>query len=507
MGSRFKNAVHALASGYAAMGCNLLYTLGSVPLALHYLSREQFGLWSLVTQVASYLLLIDAGVTGSVGRLLIDHKDSRDDGVYGTVIKTACVVLLVQGVCIALGGVVAGFVLAPLLEMPDQFVRIFRLLVAGHCAFLGALFAGRISMALLQAHQRFDVLNYTQMVQLLAGFATQWVTFHFGWGLYSMLASSLVMLSCGVANNLASAMRLGLFAPAGSRGRASWKVFRQIFAFANDLFLAMMGLQLLNASQVLIVTRTEGLSAAAVWTVATKSFQLAFQFVQRIFDFSGSALGEMIVRGERANLRRRFRDVLMVTASCAVFVSASVAVCNAGFVALWTKGRFSWPWQNDALMGVLLLLNLVSRCYIGLAGYAKRLETMRWIYFLEGASFVVGACWIAPRLGMTGIILVAIAANVAWSGSYGIRWAARYLEVSKAEIAIGWLRCAARYLAVMVPLAAFLWWATWSLTPPVRFALQTATMAVAGVVLLWKAGLTTDLRLELKEAPRRLLPG
>ena len=43
MGSRFKHAVHGLASGYAAMACNVLYTLGSVPLALHYLSDKEFG--------------------------------------------------------------------------------------------------------------------------------------------------------------------------------------------------------------------------------------------------------------------------------------------------------------------------------------------------------------------------------------------------------------------------------------------------------------------------------
>ena len=68
-----------------------------------------------------------------------------------------------------------------------------------------------------------------------------------------------------------------------------------------------------------------------------------------------------------------------MAASLAVFVSLSVAVCNGSFVALWTKGKVAWGWQNDALLGVLLLLNCVTRCHIGLAGYAKRVETMRWL--------------------------------------------------------------------------------------------------------------------------------
>src|SRR5262249_39061058 len=152
-----------------------------------------------------------------------------------------------------------------------------------------------------QAHQRFDSLNYSQMVQLPASLAAQWFTFRRGWGLYSLLAGTGTALVLGVAINLASVMRLRLLPQRRAWGRPSWKVFKEVFAFANDLFLMTIGLQLLNASQVIIITRTLGLEMAAVWSVASKAFlQLAFQFVQRILDFSYGALGEMIVRNERS---------------------------------------------------------------------------------------------------------------------------------------------------------------------------------------------------------------
>src|SRR5437867_1582970 len=103
---------------------------------------------------------------------------------------------------------------------------------------------------------------------------------------------------------------LRLLPPRHRWGRPQYKLFREIFAFGSEMFLLSLGLQLLNASQVLIITWTQGLAAAAVWSIATRTFQLGFQFVQRIFAFSGAALGEMIVRGEHATLRRRFRDIL-----------------------------------------------------------------------------------------------------------------------------------------------------------------------------------------------------
>ena len=496
--SRTRNVARSLASGYLGMGANVLYALASVPLALHYLNKAEFGLWALVTQVAGYLVLIDLGLSSAVARFLIDHKDNKSDGQYGSLIKTGTLVLLVQGLCVGLGGAALSLLLPGLLDVPTNLASIFQVLVAGQCALIGLFFAGKILSYILQAHQRFDLINYTQIVQLAASFAAQWIAFHAGFGLYSFLLASLCGFLSGTVLNLLGVWRLKLFAPAGAAGKANLNIFKRVFSFGTEMFLLTLGLQLLNASQVIIVSRTQGLIAAAVWSIATKTFVLAFQFVQRIFDYSASALGEMIVRGERETLRRRYRDVLLLTASVAVFTSAAVALCNGPFLALWTKGKVSWPWYNDALMGVLLLLNLVSRCQIGLAGYAKQVRTMRWIYFLEGACFVVASFLVSRWWGMSGIILMAILANLAWSGAYGIRWAAGYLEVPARQILTDWLWPALRYLLVIVPVTAVLWRLTYGLAPWLHLTLAALGISALGLSLLWWAGLAPGLRSELK---------
>jgi len=504
--SRLRLAAFSLASGYLAIAANAAYALASIPLALHYLSTEQFGLWVSITTVASYLVLVDLGMSGSVSRNLMDHKENKADGRYGSVIQTSLLVGLVQGAVIALGGVIVGFWFPALLRVPAGYTMIFRILVAGECLLLGLFFVGRTLMGILQAHGRFDILNYTQIFQLAAGFIAQWLTFHWGWGLYSLLAAGAVTGLCGLANNLAAVLRLRLLPPPGSWGRPSWQLFRGVFAYGNDLFLMTLGLQLLNASQIIIIARAQDLTAAAVWSIASRTFQLAFQFVGRIFDFSGTALGDMIIGGERNLLRRRFRDILMLTGSAVVFAAAGVAVCNSSFLAVWTKKVVAWPWRNDVLLGALLLLNCVGRCFLGLSGYAKELRTMRWIYFLEGATFAVAALLVAPHLGLSGIILMAILANLAWSGSYGIRWAARYLGVSVREILFEWLGPAQRYLLLLLPIAAGTWWATLSLPPIFRLVVNGGVVGAVGLALFWTSGLTPALRAELKHTLGHLRP-
>ena len=46
--SRLKRAIHGVASGYVMLAATAVCGLASVPVALHYLSKEQFGLWALM---------------------------------------------------------------------------------------------------------------------------------------------------------------------------------------------------------------------------------------------------------------------------------------------------------------------------------------------------------------------------------------------------------------------------------------------------------------------------
>jgi O-antigen/teichoic acid export membrane protein len=376
--------------------------------------------------------------------------------------------------------------------------------VAAQCVLLGVFFVGRIFTGLLQAHHRFDLLNYSQIAQLIIMFAAQWIAFHIGWGLYSLLVANLAGSLLGFFISLFSVLQLKLLPARGCWGRPSRTVFGDLFAFARDMFLMVVGLQLLNASQLIVISRTLGLSAAAVWSVANKAVPVAFQGVSRIFDFSGSALGELHIRGERDKLRRRYADVLLLTASAAVFAGAALAVCNTSFMMVWTKGEISWPRRNDVLLGLLLAITCVTRCSIGLSAYLKNVGPMRWIYLFEGVSFFVMSLLTAHYLGMTGILSAAILANVVWSGGYGFRRTAQLLAIATSEV-IGWLKTAGNYLLLMAPMVALLWWIASRVPLVAGLVTNIVVMGTLGFGLFWLIGLTPDLRAEIKSTFRKLI--
>lgn len=495
--SRFKRFASSLFSGYALILANILYTLASVPLALHFLSREEFGLWALVSQVCNFnQIIIDLGMSGAIARILIDHKDDHTSNTYGAVILTGSIVLFLQGLLIAIVGGVVSYWLPQLMDVPTIHWAEFRLLVIGQCILLAISFVLRIFTFVLQAHQRFDIGNYTQILCFLLGFSAQWASFAAGLGLYSLLISGAVSTLVIGLTGWWQAHRLHLLPTPGHWGKPNKKIFKELFFYGTDMFLVSIGLQLITASQAPVITRTLGLEAVAVWSVATKLFTLSQQLVFRLLDFSLAAFSEMMVRGEKTRLQHRFRDLIILSGSASAVLAVIMAVCNRAFLHLWTHDRISWPIENDILMGCSLIVYAATRCHIGLACITKTVGAMKFIYFAEGILFVSLGLVFAPRLGLTGIILGGILTNMLLSGVYGVRRSSRYFGISAGTIVFGWLRPPALVLACMSTVALALWYATNQLSPVLQLAICGTVSGIIAALCFWRFGLSPSLRQE-----------
>jgi O-antigen/teichoic acid export membrane protein len=508
--SRFRRAIHSVTAGYLLLAVTALYALGSVPLALHYLSKERFGLWSLMASIGGYLSLIDLGISGSVARLLVDHKDDRQGGSYGGLILTGWLVLAVQG-CLVFGvGCALAPLLASLLKIPPHLTPEFIGLLRWQALALALGFATRIFSHLLQAHQRMDITNYSQICTLGLNFVLLWVFFHAGFGVFSLVWALLISTTCGWLVGLAACWRLELFPPRGSWGRPTWPQFREIFVFGADVFLVAVGTQLIMASQSAIITRRLGLESAALWNVGTRVFNLLSQAIWRVFDVSAPGFSEMMVRGERLLLRERYQTMVILSASLSGLAAVVFALCNSPFITVWTMHSdppMSWPPVNDLWLGIWMIVLAILHCHNALAMTTKKIAGMRYIYFIEGLVFVGAALLVCGRFGLRGVIVSSILCSSAFSGAYGVYRISRLFDVRWQEVAFTWMAPMARVLVLFVPLALAVWWATTPLSDILRLAIHAAVGGTAGTYLFLRFGLPVSFQREiLQRAPQPINP-
>jgi O-antigen/teichoic acid export membrane protein len=447
-----------------------------------------------MTQIAGYIALVDFGMSGSVARILVDYKDNRTDGKYGSTVLTSGLVGLVQGSLVLVAGVCLAVFGAGLLKVGKDLQHEFMWLLVGQAAIQASVFWTRTLPLILTAHQRYDVMNYSQMALFAANFAALWAGFAMGFGVYSSLWSQAIVQLLTTGINGWWCVRLGLLPRPGAWGRPTWDRFKELFSFGKDFFLFAVGSQMVNASQAILVTPFLGLEAAGVWSVCTRAYVVVTQLVNRILDYSATPLSEMLVRGENQRFFERFRSITVITASSAVVTGAVFALCNQPFVHLWSKGRFGWSPINDALLGVWLVLISVQRCHCGILGVKKRLGTVKYVYFAEGCVFIGLAALCAPFWGFRGIIGSSIAATLCLSFAFGLWRTKTDFGISWRET-LRWLEPAAVLAAFLAPWVIAVSWLSLHLGPVVRLALGGGATGMIAAALLLRWGFDDQTRL------------
>jgi O-antigen/teichoic acid export membrane protein len=504
--SRLRRAIHSVTSGYVSLVAASLYSLASVPVALHYLSNRRFLLWALMSSIAGYLSLIDLGMSSSLARLLVDHKDQRQQGSYGSMIKTGMLVLVAQGAIIWL----VGFALAPvfgwLADIPADLRAEFIALMRWQTTTLAVAFPIRIFSQLLQAHQRADIVNYSQVGTLASGFGLQWFFLDRGHGVFSLAWGSLLGALIGAVFLGTACWKLGLFPAAGEWGRARWQQFQEIFSFGRDLFLAALGTQLIMGSQTIIITRALGPEMGTLWYVGTRVFNLLNQVIWRIYDASSWAFAEMMARGEKDLLQQRYKTVVMLTGSLSGLFAVAYVLCNSLFVPLWTHGKAHWPPFDDALLGLWMVQLALLHAHNGFAALTKRVGFMRYIYFAEGLVLVTSALLTSRWGGLPAVILCSVVCSAVFSGPYGIWRVSRYFNISFADVAFRWQKPMAKMLLVLLPFAVLAGWMSSQVQAPVtHLAANLCVSAALGGYVLLRYGTPGALKEELiGRAPARL---
>lgn len=508
--SRFRRMVHNVASSYVSLIAASLFSLATVPLALHYLGAEsgRFALWLLMSSITGYMSLIDLGMSGSVARLLIDYKDQRDEGEYGSLIKTGGLVLLVQAAIILLAGLSLAPLLAWVLKIDPELRAEFIGLLGWQSGSLALAFSLRIFSQVLQAHQRGDIQNYSQVFGFVLNFFLMLIFFRAGYGVYSLAWATLGTTLYGGMVCLGASWRLQLLPARGAWGKVCGARFRELFRYGQDMFLVALGTQLIMASQILIIQRTLGSVSATLWGVGTRIFTLILQIISRISDMAGPAFSEMIVRNEREKLQARFRDSVILTGSLGAFFAVGFALCNSTFVTVWTNGKIEWPAINDLGLGLWLAVICVFRCHNLLIIYTKQIGFMRYIYFLEGAVFVMAALWTATYGGFLAIVGCSIVCSCGFSGAYGFWRVSHYLGKTKAELVLGWQKLMARTILLTVPVALITWYLAQPISLPLlRLIFCALIYGALGLGIFLRFGLPENFRQELaRRAPRAVQP-
>ena len=354
---------------------------------------------------------------------------------------------------------------------------------------------------MLSAHQRMDIQAWQSILGMVLSLSFLAFFLAEGYGIYSFIYANGINVLLSPALYWWNCRRLG-FVPKGSEwGRISWDRFKGIFLYGKDVFQMNLGIQLVSASQTIVVARTLGLNAAATWAVGTKVFGLVRQLMYQPTSSSLPGLSEMLARGEKDRLRFRFEHLVGLTTSLAVLLGVIYVLCNSLFVEVWTSGKIHWTVLNDILLALWLCFGSIQCTHSSFLFVNKQIGLFPYVFITEGCVYILLAIFAGYRWGMPGIIVCSVICVILFSSYFSLRRSRNYFQTTFSVLLFGWLRPSLKFAALFIPLAVVIWLATACLPTMLRLAANGIGGGLSGSLLFLRFGLSPEVR---REAIQRL---
>ncbi len=417
---------------------NIIYTLISIPVSLHYLGTEKFGIWALVTQITGYMMLLEFGMSGASARHLSKCKDEINDGKYGSVIITSFKVYLYQGIGVLLIGFVVGMFGASFFNIPYTLRSDFRYVIFIQTVITFATLVARAPAAVLWCHQRHDIINVTGTICLIISIFALIACYKLGFGIYSIPITHFITFIASFTIAIYFANKNGYFPRRKNWGQYDKKIFHELFHCGSGLFIMNIGMQMISASQVLMLAKILGVEVAAIWSVGTKMYVLMQQIVTRVYNTCEPSFAEMIARGELVTLKKRASDMLLLSNTITAFGSIALICMNQSLIRVWLGDKIEWNANYNYILGLLLFASCVTKSHLGLSTLGATLHKQKWLCVIEGGLFIsIGS--IATNLyGIYGMLVTSLLLNISVSGLLSTLNVCRVLG-DKISIIIKWI--------------------------------------------------------------------
>jgi O-antigen/teichoic acid export membrane protein len=498
---RTKRFFSGLVFGYLQIGVNIAYTFATVPLALHYLTKEEFGIWAIITQIAGYLMLVEFGLSASVARVLADFKDDVNGGAYGNVIRTGNWIFGVQASILAVIGIILSYPLSQFLRIPEHLQATFVRLLVMQSVITALQLATRTTGSVLWSHQRHDMIGVAGIMNLLSSFLTLWLGFSCGLGLYSLCFSALFGYISSLLVTVGANIKFGYYPSKKQDRHFDFLLFKKLAKFGSGLFVINVGNQIAAASPLIIASKILGLEAATTWAIATKGASLAQTLVARIFEASAPSLAEMDVRGEYNRLERRFLNIVSTSGVLGILAMIGVSFLNEPFLEIWTSSSIAWQPINNFILGAFVLISSVARCYVGVAIIKKQVRGVALACVLEGVLLLVLGSILTYSHGFAGLLLAVCTSNFLAIGLLSV-WIVYRAVGIKTRISRGVIL---KFCLILILIFIFK-------CAQHVFASSALSEMVAGVLfliiispMLWRFGLETEFRMEIEKLFSRRL--
>jgi O-antigen/teichoic acid export membrane protein len=397
--------------GWSWLGfVSMLVSSGIImPMLIRRLGTARYGIWALAVSLVEYFWLIDLGFRPATVKLSAEFRAVNRMGELNELVNTALAYATCAGGLVVFIGWIGIDWIARVLHIDDPAFG-FLIRVVGISWAAGLVF--NVFAALMEGFQRFDLSNRVMIVSTLLRSSLSLAVVLAGYGLREMAIVLLFSQCTGYAMTYVFCRRVHPEMKI-SPVYISWRMAREIFAYARQVVSGVIGSRLSQAGLPSMVAHFRPVRFVTYFTQTQRMMDYLADAISRVALVTAPRVSDWWARGHReqvidlARFANRYCLTMWGLPAAYLFVYGS-ALCRT-----WINQEF-----GDAVAVILPVFIIGYTFWMGqfisaavLMGIGR--YTAYSLTLLTESIFVVaGAALVLPFYGLTGAVILISASMI-----------------------------------------------------------------------------------------------
>jgi O-antigen/teichoic acid export membrane protein len=422
-------------TSYLNLGVTWVIQLVMIPLLLGRLGSETYGLYAALTSVVGYFTLLTFGSSLTVPRFVADHAARGEGEALNRFVSTYLVLYL----AVALGGIVAGFALAPLLEsaliVPTHLREVvapaWRLVVAGWAAGLGAGFLQALLTGLGEVH----LSNLAASARTALNLACAASILFAGGRLEALLAG---LLAAAVLSGMGVFILVRTIHPEIhiTPALAGWSTLRRSGHPAAYFFLMQIAALVVMGTDNIVISVFVGVRSVAAYAVAFQLYALAIAALWSGVDVLLPFFARWGAQDDADRLRTSYLHATKFAFAGTVLAAILLAAYGRSAIGWWVGSSL---FVGNRVVWVFCLMLLIATpihtAALVLAGLGRHRPAAIGGGIEAVLNLALSIVLVRP-LGVFGVALGTLLAGIATNGWIAPRAACRELRILPSSYAV-----------------------------------------------------------------------
>ena len=403
---RYRRAGVTASSSFVAKALNILISFLSVPLTVHYLGAERYGVWLTISSLLTWMAMTDFGLSGNALINVLAESSGRDDP-EGARQYAASAFWVLAGISAVTGTIAA----VTFHWIPWRAVFRVSAATSTHelylacgltLAFFVMGFPLSMQYSIYSAFQDGFLANIWSIAINSVALIALVIVSRFHGGLPQLVfALSGTRTVAAFANNYYLFRRYPWLVPFPSAVR--WSCIRRLFSLGGKYMVMQLGALGMFQSQPMIITQMLGPAKVVIFVVSYKIVTLPLDLVYIATQPLISALGEAKARQDWRWIKGAYKNA---TWACIGFGFPVV-----GIMALFAKPLIHFWAGAEAVptTSFVLWLSVYVMSAIALTPIAQTLAGLERVNPLAISTMLCAICvigstiWLVPYWGLSGL--------------------------------------------------------------------------------------------------------